>query len=115
MPVAHDFRSGCDHLGVRRTVLVGLREELTAARGIWESGAPGDAATRHQRVTHGQRFRLFADGQGARPVAIEDEARVEVGAEDRRLFQKVPYLDRRPFAGRRRLKRRQRDIGGKQR
>ena len=56
-----------------------------------------------------------ASRRDARPVAIEYEVKVDVGAEDPRLFQKLPYLDRCPFAGWRRLKRRQRDIGGNHR
>lgn len=97
------------------TVSTGLPGERTAARNIRERHALADAAARRRRVVLGERLGPFEDDQGARPVAIGDKARVEIGAEDPGIFQKLPYLDQRPFAGRRRLKSHQRDIGGKQR
>ncbi len=41
-----------------------------------------------------------ASRRDARPVAIEYEVRVDVGAEDLQLFLKILYLDQRPVVGR---------------
>ena len=82
------------------TVSTGPPGELTAARNIREHHARADAAARSRQVLLGERLGAFGGDQDARPAAIEDEAKGEIGAEDPRLFQKLPYLDKRPLVGR---------------
>jgi hypothetical protein len=44
------------------TALIGLQEELTAARGMCETGAPADVTTRSRRILFGKRLSSFGDG-----------------------------------------------------
>ena len=80
------------------TVSTGPPGELTAARNIREHDARADAVARSRQVLLGERLGAFGDDQVARPAAIEDEAKGEIGEKDPRLFQKLLYLDKRPLA-----------------
>ncbi len=96
------------------SVSTALPCEQTAARNIGERHALADAVTRLRRVALSEHLSPFEGNQGASQVAIEDEGSTELVTEGVRLFQKRPYLDRRPSTGRRRLKWRQRYVDGEQ-
>src|SRR5271166_4190801 len=95
-------------------VVVDLADQPAAACGVGEADGLPDHRGEHGRVVVDEQLCCLAGEDRSRATAVENEAGGKLRAEDARFDNELQHLAGRPAVERRRLRRYQHKIGGKQ-